>query len=109
MGVFFGRSLFTTTCRSIAPSRFGLTSCAFHASISIANCSVLPPGMLGGLPCLPYAYSGANVNTADSPSRIEAAANSKPRTTAPLPSSNSNGSRPTLESNCVPSATRVPV
>ena len=55
---------------------------------SISNLSVAFEGILGGLPFFPYAYSGAQVNSATSPFFIVATPISHALITLPFLSSN---------------------
>ena len=48
---------------------------------STSNTSVAPPGILGGLPVEPYAYSDLIVKTDNSPRVIEATPRSHPEST----------------------------
>uniref|UniRef100_A0A182IPJ5 Uncharacterized protein n=1 Tax=Anopheles atroparvus TaxID=41427 RepID=A0A182IPJ5_ANOAO len=91
------------------PSDLGLRSSPFQPRISSSKLSVAFGGIFGGLPELPYAYSGAHFKMHFSPSFIDATPMSNALMTEPWPSVNWNGSlRSRLESNFFPSASSVP-
>lgn len=74
-----------------------------------SKCKVELPGILGGDPLAPYAYSGAQINFACSPLRMLAKPVSQPLITIPWPRVNLNGSSLFwLESNYDPFS-RVPL
>uniref|UniRef100_A0A182KHZ8 Uncharacterized protein n=1 Tax=Anopheles christyi TaxID=43041 RepID=A0A182KHZ8_9DIPT len=99
-----------TMNRCMPPSDLGLRSSPFQPSISSSKLSVAFGGMFGGLPELPYAYSGAHFRMHFSFSFIDATPISNALMTEPVPRVNWNGSfLSRLESNFFPSASSVPV
>uniref|UniRef100_A0A182P655 C2H2-type domain-containing protein n=1 Tax=Anopheles epiroticus TaxID=199890 RepID=A0A182P655_9DIPT len=93
-----------------SPRLWSLLTTARLEDEPLSKLSVAFGGMFGGLPELPYAYSGAHLRMHFSPSFIDATPMSNALMTEPVPRVNWNGwLRSRLESNFLPSASSVPV